>query len=141
MFAQKSLLMNRIFHARIVPGQYLFLLLMAVLAFWALWEKNILLAAACMLWLVFLIERLIHTTYTLTTEGTLRIDRGRFSRRRERPLSDIVSVERASSMQVAGRALVRYVLVHYKDGKYDALMPVKEEEFIRLLTKRMEINS
>ena len=133
--------MNRIFHARIVPGQYLFLLLVAVLAFWSLWEKNILLAAVCMLGLVFLIERLIHTTYILTTEGTLRIDRGRFSRRRERPLSDIVSVERASSMQVAGHALVRYVLVHYKDGKYDALMPVKEEEFIRLLTKRMEINS
>ena len=131
--------MNRIFHARIVPGQYLFLLLVAALAFWALWEKNILLAAACMLWLVFLIERLIHTTYTLTTGGTLLIDRGRFSRRRERPLSDIVSVERASSMQVAGHALVRYVLVHYKDGKYDALMPVKEEEFIRLLTKRMDI--
>ncbi len=131
--------MNRIFHARIVPGQYLFLLLVAALAFWALWEKNILLAAACMLWLVFLIERLIHTTYTLTTGGTLLIDRGRFSRRRERPLSDIVSVERASSMQVAGHALVRYVLVHYKDGKYDALQPVKEEEFIRLLTKRMDI--
>ena len=137
----KIITMNRIFHARIVPGQYLFLLLVAALAFWSLWEKNILLAAACMLWLVFLIERLIHTTYTLTVEGTLRIDRGRFNRRRERPLSDIVSVERASSMQVAGRALVRYVLVHYKDGKYDALMPVKEEEFIRQLIKRMEINS
>ncbi len=130
--------MNRIFHARIVPGQYLFLLLMAALAFWALWEKNILLAAACMLWLVFLIERLIHTTYTLTADGTLLIDRGRFSHRRGRPLSDIAGVERASSMQVAGRALVRYVLVRYKDGKYDALQPVKEEEFIRLLTKRME---
>ena len=137
----KIITMNRIFHARIVQGQYLFLLLVAALAFWALWEKNILLAAACMLWLVFLIERLIHTTYTLTVEGTLRIDRGRFNRRRERPLSDIVSVERASSMQVAGRALVRYVLVHYKDGKYDALMPVKEEEFIRQLIKRMEIKS
>ena len=125
------------FHARIVPGQYLFLLLMAALAFWSLWEKNILLAAVCMLWLVFLIERLIHTTYTLTVDGRLRIDRGRFSRRRERPLSDIVSVERASSMRVAGHALVSYVLVCYKDGKQDALQPVKEEEFIRSLTKRM----
>ena len=114
--------MNRIFHARILPGQYLFLLLMAALAFWSLWEKNILLAAVCMLWLVFLIERLIHTTYTLTVDGRLRIDRGRFSRRRERPLSD---------------TLVRYVLVRYKDGRHDALQPVKEEEFIRALTKRM----
>ena len=81
--------------------------------------------------------RLIHTTYTLTVDGRLRIDRGRFSRRRERPLSDIVSVERASSMRVAGHALVSYVLVCYKDGKQDALQPVKEEEFIRSLTKRM----
>lgn len=130
--------MNRIFHARIVPGQYLFLLLMGVLAFWALWTKNVLLAALCMLWLVFLIERLIHTTYTLTAEGTLRIDRGRFSRRRERPYADIVSVGRASSMQVGGYALVRYVLVCYKDGRHDALLPVKEEEFIRQLTRRVE---
>lgn len=129
--------MNRIFHARVMPGQYMLLALVTFLAIWSLWDKRPVLAAVWMLWLVLLIERLIHTTYTITAEGTLQISRGRFNRLRERPLSDIVGVERASSMEVAGHAWVRYVLVRYKDGKHDALMPVKEEEFIRLLRKRM----
>lgn len=128
--------MNRTFHARLLPGSCLLLLLIAFLAVWCLWEKRPVLAAVWCLWLVFLIERLIHTSYTVTAGGTLRIDRGRFSRRHERPLSDIVSVERASSMQVAGHAWLRYVLVRYADGKFDALSPVNEEEFIRVLEKR-----
>ena len=82
------------------------------------------------------IEKIIHTTYTLTADGRLVVYEGRFSRRRERSLAEVVSVERRSSMQVAGRALVRYVLVVYKDGKHDALQPVNEEEFIRALEKR-----
>lgn len=128
--------MNRIFHARILPGQYLMLALVAVLAVFCLWDKRPVLAAVWMLWLVLLIERLIHTTYTVTAGGTLQISHGRFSRLRERPLAEVVSVRRASSLQVAGRALVRYVLVTYKDGKYDALCPVKEDEFIRLLLSK-----
>ena len=129
--------MNRTFHARLLPGHCLLLLLVAFLAVWCLWEKRPVLAAVWCLWLVFLIERLIHTAYTLTAEGTLRVCRGRFSRVRERPLSDIVSVERASSMQVAGRALVRYVLVRYADGKFDALSPANEDAFVRALEKRL----
>lgn len=130
--------MNRIFHARFAFGQSLMLALVAFLAVWSLWDKRPVLAAVWMLWLVLLIERLIHTTYTITADDTLQISRGRFSRLRERPLSDIVGVERASSMQVGGRALVRYVLVRYKDGRFDALRPAKEDEFVRLLLKRME---
>ena len=129
--------MDRTFHARLLPGQCLMLLLIGFLAVWCLWEKRPVLAAVWCVWLVFLIERLIHTTYTLTADGFLLIDRGRFSRRRERPLSDIVGVERASSMQVAGRALVRYVLVRYADGKFDALSPANEDEFVRALEKRL----
>lgn len=130
--------MNRIFHARIVPGQYVMLALVAFLAVFCLWDKRPLLAAVWMLWLVLLIERLIHTTYTLTAAGTLQINHGRFSRLRERPLTDIAGVERVSSLRVGGRALVRYVLVRYKDGRHDALMPVKENEFVRLLSDRLQ---
>ncbi len=130
--------MDRIFHARIVPGQYVMLALVAALAVFCLWDKRPVLAAVWMLWLVLLIERLIHTTYTLTAGGTLRISRGRFSRVRERSLADIASAGRASSMQVGGRALARYVLVCYKDGGHDALRPVKESEFLRLLSKRLQ---
>ena len=53
--------MNRIFHARIAVGQYLFIILAGAMAVYGLWEKNILIAVLFMLLLVVSIElSLIH---------------------------------------------------------------------------------
>ena len=134
--SQKSDIMNRIFHARIAMGQYLFLVLIGFLAVYGLWEKRIVVAIISMLWLIIMIEKLIHTTYTITPDGKLVLFFGRFSRGKEILLKDIVSVERASSVQFGKFAVMRYVLVKYGTGKCEALLPVKEEEFIRLLEER-----
>lgn len=128
--------MNRIFHARIAVGQYLFLILIGLLAVYMLWNKLPLPAALFMLWLVVIIGKLIHTTYTVTSDGKLVLFFGRFSRSKEIPLKDVTSVERASSMQVGRFAVMRYVLVKYGKGRCVALFPVKEAEFIRLLEER-----
>lgn len=125
--------MNRIFHARIAVGQYLFILLSAAMAVYGLWEKHILLAVIFVLLLIVSIEKLIHTTYTVTQDGRLLLYFGRFSRGKEIRLKDITVVERASSMRVGRFAVMRYVLVRYGEGKCVALLPVKEEEFIALL--------
>ena len=117
-------------------GQYLFLILIGILTVYMLWNKLPLPAALFMLWLVVIIEKLIHTTYTVTPDGKLVLFFGRFSRGKEILLKDITSVERASSMQVGRFALMRYVLVKYGGGKCAVLLPVKEEEFIRLLEER-----
>ena len=103
---------------------------------YCLWVKYILIAVLWGILLLHFIEKIIHTTYTLTTDGQLIIYEGRFSRKRERSLAEIVSVDCRSSMQVGGRALVHYVLVVYKDGKHDALQPTNEKEFVRILEKR-----
>ena len=129
--------MNRIFHARIAMGQYLFLILIGILAVYMLWYKSPFLAAIFMLWLVVIIEKLIHTTYTVTADNRLLLFFGRFSRGREILLKDITSVERTSSMRIGKFAVMRYVLVRYGEGKCVALLPVKEEEFIRLLKQSM----
>lgn len=128
--------MDRVFHARVGAARYLALLMFTFMLVYCLWVKYILIAVLWGILLLHFIEKIIHTTYTLTADGRLVVYEGRFSRRRERSLAEVVSVERRSSMQVAGRALVRYVLVVYKDGKHDALQPVNEEEFIRVLEKR-----
>lgn len=128
--------MNRIFHARIAVGQFLFLALISGLAIYMLWDKYVLPAALFMLWLIVVIEKLIHTTYTVTPDGKLKLYFGRFSRSKEILLKDVISVERASSMQVGRFAVMRYVLVKYGEGKCAVLLPVKEEEFIRLLEER-----
>nr|WP_302830697.1 PH domain-containing protein [uncultured Bacteroides sp.] len=129
--------MNRIFHARIAAGQYVFLFLAAGLAVYGLWEKHILIAVFFMLLLIVCIERLIHTTYTITFDGKLIIFSGRFSRSKEILLKDITSVGRSSSMRIGKFAVIRYVLIKYGGGKCMALLPVKEEEFIRLLRERI----
>lgn len=129
--------MNRIFHARIATGQYLFIILAGALAVYGLWEKYILIAVLFMLLLIVSIEKLIHTTYTITPDNKLVLFFGRFSRGKEILLKDITSVERGSSMQIGKFAVMRYVLIKYGEGKCIALLPVKEDEFIRLLEERM----
>ncbi|WP_276863240.1 PH domain-containing protein [Mediterranea massiliensis] len=128
--------MDRVFHARVGAARYLALLMFTFMLVYCLWVKYILIAVLWSILLLHFIERIIHTTYTLTADGRLVVYEGRFSRRHERSLAEVVSVERRSSMQVAGRALVRYVLVVYKDGRHDALQPVNEAEFVRVLEKR-----
>lgn len=77
--------MNRIFHARIAWYQYFLLVVLTVNAVGALWCKYILVAVLFMLMLIVVIEQIIHTTYTLTTNGDLEVSRGvLFARRSSR---------------------------------------------------------
>ena len=72
--------MDRVFHARITAGQYLFLLLPTVLVIYGFLTRNWFISLLCMVMLVLVIEELIHTTYTLTADGQLLIGRGRTGR-------------------------------------------------------------
>ena len=130
--------MNRIFHARITIGQYLFLLLVAGVAFWALWDKQIVIALVMAGLLIVGIEKLIHTTYTITADGNLVLYYGRFMRGKVIAMDSVSGVEKASSMNVFGFRLMRCVLVHH-EGKTEALMPVKEDEFIEAINKKKMI--
>lgn len=130
--------MNRIFHARIAAGQYLFLLIATAVTIHEMWMKHAILTITFMLLLIIAIERLIHTTYTLTADGKLILFFGRFSRPKEIRLKDIISVERASSMKIGRFAVMRYVLVRYgTKGKCAVLLPVKEDMFIKMLQERL----
>lgn len=128
--------MNRIFHVRILWYQYVYLILLGLLAFFLLWDKNIILAAICMVLLVVLIERFIHTTYTLTNDGKLILYTGRFSKAKTIWLKDIVSVERRHSVKIAGSSLLQYVLIGLNSGRYISVVPMKEQEFVELLEER-----
>ena len=124
--------MNRIFHARIAVGQYLFLVLTTIIVIYAMWMQHAVMA------ILFMLLLIIHTTYTLTTDGRLLLFYGRFSRSEEILLKDIISVERASSMKIGRFAVMRYVLVKYgTKGKCALLLPVKEDLFIKTLTNRL----
>ena len=130
--------MNRIFHARIAIGQYLFLLLVTGVAIWALWDKHIVLAVLMVILLVLGIEKLIHTTYTLTSDGHLVLYYGRFMKGKSISLHEVTAVERVYQIRLFGVGLMRCVLVHHGNNT-EALMPVKEEEFIAVINKKRMI--
>ena len=128
--------MNRISHARITLGQYLFLLLVTGVAFWSLWNKQVVIAILAVGLLTVSIEKLIHTTYTVTADGNLVLYYGRFLKSKTIAVNDVSATETVCSMNLFGFRLMRCVLVHHGD-KAEALMPVKEEEFVKCLRKAM----
>lgn len=127
--------MNRVFHARIVWYQYVYLVLLAGIAFYSLWTKHILVAAAMMVFLIVLIEKIIHTTYTVTNDGLLLIYNGRFTRSVTIKITDINDIEKRNSMKFGNFHATEYLLVCYNGNKYVSLMPVKEKEFLELFSK------
>lgn len=136
LYRKKREMMDRVFHARISFGQYLFLAVPTILAVYGLWNKDWIISLIFMCLLVWCIELLIHTQYTLTDDGWLIVTRGRFSRIKRIPLSDILLVEPVKAVLLGRLAVNHYVLVHYTGGKVLALQPVNEAEFVRVLEKR-----
>ena len=122
--------MNRIFHARIVWYQYFLLVVLGVNAFGFLWCKNIILATLMMLFLIVVIEQIIHTVYTVTADGLLLLNHGRFIRKKTIPIAEITSIRKFGSFSVTN-----YLLIEYGKGKYASVLPVKEKEFIELIEK------
>ena len=123
--------MNRIFHARILASHCLLLLFFTFLVMAGFLCHNGLLALAGMLPLVLLIERLIHTTYTVTPDGRLLIDHGRFSKLLVLEIKDIRLAERRSRFL----SLQHGVRLEYNNDRHTFLFPVKEEEFVEILKR------
>lgn len=85
-----------------------------------------------MLLTVLQIERLIHTTYTFTTDNLFIHNQGRFSRERQVRVSDIWRVERHTHLF----GLMRYLLVTYGPQRHLVVQPDQEEAFLNELAKR-----
>lgn len=131
--------MNRIFHARVPWYAFLLLILLAVLVVWSYWERIGLLVAGALMMMVFVIERIIHTAYTVS-DRELIVERGRFSARIVIPLISIRSIERVRSAQIGSVCLKRYLLVYYvTDGeKTISLIPSMEDEMVKYITRQRD---
>ncbi len=130
--------MNRIFHARIQPASYLLLAILLGMTVYSVWIVNGILIALMLVLLVVVIERIIHTTYTVTTDNRLVIHTGRYSKDKTIHLADIRSVRRIESLRLFGRALRTFVLIETADGRILSLIPTDETGFINSINKRME---
>lgn len=130
--------MNRIFHVKIAAGTYVFLILFTTLTVIAFWFQQAIVGLVMALTLIVNIERIIHSTYTLTGDGSLVVYYGRFRKIKTIPLNTITDVELKRSPGLGGLMASKYVLVHLGDAGLLSLIPVKPEEFVKVLVKRLE---
>lgn len=115
---------------------FFFIAIVGGMALYFLWNMMPLCGVAMLLLLIVAIERVIHTTYTITTDGRLLISYGRFQRTKEIPLHDIRRVEKLRCFRIGRSCLITYLLVIYGNEKHVTVMPVKEDEFLETLQKR-----
>ena len=129
--------MNRTFTHRVTLPALAGIVLIAALALYFFWHRGpVMVVAATLLTVldVLAIERVIHTTYTLTSDGRLTISKGRFARQQEIPLGDVRSV----SVHSAPFNLYRYILVEYGGRGEVAVMTENDDAFLKEITKRIK---
>ena len=127
--------MNRVFHSKITWYNYFYLLVLSGTTIALLWEKQIIIGVILMLLLIVLIERIIHTTYTVTANGELILSYGRFTKQKTVLVSKITQIERIKTLKAGKFYLTKYLFIIYNGG-FIAVTPVKEDEMIEYLVKK-----
>jgi len=109
----------------------LLLVAMIVVVMWHRSLANALVGLLLAILLVLVLERMLHTEYRF--EGDmLVVIRGRFAKRKNIPLNEIIRV-----VPVKGKLLVtHYLLIEYGAGREQAVQPMNEEAFLNEIKKR-----
>lgn len=136
--ANNDKMMNRIFHVKIAGSTYLFLAVLAVAMVFAFWYMKAVIGLVVALGLIVTIERVVHSTYTLTADDRLVVYHGRFCKGKVLLLDDITEVELIQGATFGGMVSLACVRVHYAEGCVLSLTPVKPEAFVDVLMQRLE---
>ena len=128
---------QRTFQHRVSAVEVACILIIAAMALWAFWHRSgymvgVAFLLACLD--VAVIERVIHTTYTLTTDGHLVIDKGRFASKTAIPLVEIFKMEQMG----AWWRPTHYILITYGSHRVVSVQPDNEEAFIAEIQKRQK---
>lgn len=132
-------MMVRTFHASVDKPILLGCLMPStVLAAYFFWERMPLAGLAFLLLMVLFVERIIHTSYTFCDDGTLRVDRGRFARKRSVHVTEVAEVRivRPGRLSLLRRSPA--VMLTLANRSEWILTPVPAEEFCHYLLKKKE---
>lgn len=125
--------MNKIFHTKIT-GSILFLLVGEIALFgFFLWNRLPIPSLLILMLAIMTMEYMLHSTYTVTSDGRLILYRGRFLRTHTFKLDEI---DRLESNYYSFRIFVRwgrYVLLVLKDGRQLGIRPDHESDFIHYI--------
>lgn len=128
--------MNRVFQTKIQAGNWILLAAIFVVTAHFMWQANGLLILISLLLMVVIIERMIHSRYTLTHDGLLIIEKGRFSRKQQIAITSIERIERVSGIRIMGKTLNSFLLITCSDGKQYAVTPSNEADFLKYIEKK-----
>lgn len=127
--------MKRTFQHRVTVFSVAWVLLLAAVAlffFWKCTPSAALVAVLVLVVDVWVMERLIHTTYVFTDDNHLLVSRGKFSKPVTIPLSDVTVTE----LRHTCFGLVSYVLIQYGAHYMVSVMTDNDEAFVREMYKR-----
>lgn len=125
--------MNKIFHEKMNAGKLCFLFVEIAIFTWFAWFKMPVPALLFLVAVVYTLEMLLHSTYTVTGDGKLVIYKGRFLRITVISLSEVDRIESNHYSFNAGLRLGSYLLIVLKSGKEVGIRPEKEQEFIEYI--------
>ena len=130
--------MNRTFHSRTRWDQLLCSLILGGLCFYMVWIKQGILATLLAVLIIILIEKIIHTQYSITTQNKLIINRGRFTKKEIIDIDAITDIELRKSKKLTEFFLGNIVIITINKTKFLALSPIGPERFVETLIKRKE---
>lgn len=125
----------RTYRFRVTAANVALIITVAAVAFYFYWSRTTMHTLLGVLHTVItlrLIEKVINTTYLLTPEGELVINRGRFSRRKVIPLNEILSARTVALKPF----MTRVVLIEYGAHHVTSVQPQDCDGFVRELKKR-----
>ncbi|MCD8297456.1 MAG: PH domain-containing protein [Prevotella sp.] len=127
--------MDRTFHYRISWLNIVSIIVVAAAMLYFLWHRStacIIVGFILLFITLLMIERIIHTEYTLTSDGLLYIKRGRLSRTIIIRIEDIITFRLVKSNSLT----LRFILIEYGVGQQIAVQPVNEPAFLEEIRKR-----
>ena len=129
--------MNKVFRIRIVWYHYIYFVLLLGLVIIFFVDKSFIPGALFTLWVIYMVEKVLHTTYTITHERTLIISQGRFIKKKIIPIDEIESIDEFYKLKLAGISVTEFILIKHRN-KYYSLLPAKEKkaELFQLLTNK-----
>lgn len=128
----------RTFHSKVGWWYWAVLLICSSILFFVFWIHATLLTLVFAFLVIFEIEMLIHTQYTLIGKETLAVRTGRFLKSSSIPVESIVCIEKSHSFELApALSLFRLKITYNKDGAkaYLLVSPKNPDDFVRILQK------
>lgn len=127
----------RTYRHRITKAEFAAVLITAAAAFACLWTKTAGSVAAglfLMATTVLQVERLVHTSYALTPDDTLTVNRGRFSRRLTIPINEILTAKAV----VTRPFMQEIILIEYGARRVTSIKPMDCNGFLSELGRRQK---